>query len=187
MVVLSPALLLAGCDRAGEPDTSGGRAAPSSAPAGATRGPAGPADVTYTTPPTWATSPKQSPMRKASYVVPRADGDPEDGELSVAQAGGSLDQNIARWAGQFDRKPADVKRHARTVNGLDVTLVEIRGEYAGMAMPGAPAAGKKGGWALLGAIVATNPPTFFKLTGPEKTVTGAQAGFDALVDSLKAK
>jgi hypothetical protein len=54
-------------------------------------------------------------------------------------------------------------------------------------MPGAPAAEKKPAFALLGAIVATSPPTFFKLTGPDKTVMAAQRDFERLVDGLRAK
>jgi hypothetical protein len=71
---------------------------------------------------------------------------------------------------------------------MRVTVVEIHGDYAGMSMPGAPATpAKKPGWALLGAIVETSPPTFFKLTGPEKTLMLARADFDKLVESLHAK
>jgi hypothetical protein len=128
-------------------------------------------------------------MRKATYTIPRAAGDAEDGELSVSQAGGTVDQNVARWAGQFERRVEDAKRASRTVNGLRVTVVEIHGDYSGMTMPGAPAPApaKKPGWALLGAIVETSPPTFFKLTGPEKTVMHARPDFDRLVESLHAK
>ena len=50
-----------------------------------------------------------------------------------------------------------------------------------------PAAGPKDGYALLGAIVETVTPTFFKLTGPEKTVNAAKADFDKFIDSLRPK
>jgi hypothetical protein len=126
-------------------------------------------------------------MRKATYRVPRAAGDAEDGELTISQAGGSVEQNVARWAAQLDRKPADVKREKKKVAGFDVTIVEIRGDYGGMAMPGAPPQPKKPGWALLGAIVDTSPPTFLKLTGPEKSVLAARPDFDRFIDGLKAK
>jgi hypothetical protein len=194
---------LAACDKASEPEGSR-PAAPASTPAppaaarlsGPVRGaaagdpipggPAAPSDVTWEAPAGWTLG-KSSPMRKATYVVPRAAGDAEDGELSVAQAGGSVDQNVARWAQQLGQKPADVKRSERTVNGLAVTLVEIHGDYAGMTMPGAPPAAKKAGFALLGAIVETSPPTFFKLVGPDRTVRGAQRDFERLMDTLHAK
>ncbi len=84
-------------------------------------------------------------MRKATYTIPRAAGDAEDGELSVSQAGGGLDQNLTRWAGQFDQKLADVKREERTTHGLKVMVVEIHGTYKAMAMPGAPPARRQDG------------------------------------------
>jgi hypothetical protein len=126
-------------------------------------------------------------MRKATYHVPRAPGDVEDPELSVSQAGGTVEQNVARWAKQLDRKPSDAKRSERTVNGLKVTTVELHGDYSPMAMPGGPTSVKKPGFALLGAIVETSPLTFLKLVGPDKSVVAAQRDFDKLVDGVRAK
>jgi hypothetical protein len=152
--------------------------------------------VAFEAPAGWTKAEKAGPMRKATYTVPRAPGDTEDAELSVSQAGGTVDQNVARWALQLDRKLPDVKREERTVNGLKVTVVEIHGEYTGMPMPGAPSPTKKPGYALLGAIVQTSPQaapsalaplTFLKLVGPDKSVGAAQRDFDKLVESLRAK
>jgi hypothetical protein len=39
---------------------------------------------------------------------------------------------------------------------------------------------------MLAAIVETDPPTFFKLVGPERTINGAKSEFEALMASLKA-
>jgi hypothetical protein len=196
---LVAAVSLAACNKTSEPDPSSTRGPASSAPGPASpmntaparatppSGPAGPAEVGYDAPGAWTRAPKPGPMRKATFYVPRVPGDPEEGEMSVSQAGGSVDQNIARWALQLDRKLGDVKRTPRIVNGVAVTVVEIHGDYLGMSMPGAPPPVKKPGFALLGAIAETSPPTFFKLLGPEKTVVAAQRDFDKLVDSLHAK
>jgi hypothetical protein len=184
-----PVALAVSCTRTREPDRSNAPAlAPSSTSPAAPAAPKGaqqPAEVIYVAPPAWSKVENASRMRKATFRIPRAPGDSEDGELSVSQAGGSIDQNLQRWAGQFGHTLADVKRDHRSPSGLQVTLVQIRGAYAGMAMPGAPAQETKPGYALLGAIVETSPPTFFKLTGPERTVTAAQADFDKLVASLR--
>lgn len=176
----------ASCNKTGEPDRS---AAPPSASSDTARdtAPAGPAEVAYEAPAAWTKAGNPSPMRKATFHVPRAAGDPEDGELSVSQAGGSIDQNVQRWAGQFGRQLGDVKRADRSAAGLRVTVVQILGPYTGMAMPGGAATGAKPGYALLGAIVETSPPTFFKLIGPERTVMAAQPDFDKLIASLRAK
>jgi hypothetical protein len=187
--VVLAVLLLAACNKPAEPDR-GDKPAP---PGGSARpaAPSGPAvsaaEVTWEAPAAWVKAENPSPMRKATYRVPRAAGDPEDAELSVSQAGGSLEMNIARWAGQLGKKSGEVKREKKRVAGLDVTTVEIHGEYGGMAAPGAPPQEKKAGYALLGAIVETSPPTFFKMTGPDKTVGAARADFDRFIDGLKAK
>jgi hypothetical protein len=149
--------------------------------------PAGPAEVTWDAPAAWVKAENPSPMRKATYRVPHAAADTDDAELSVSSAGGTVELNVNRWAGQLGAKPEDVKREKKKVGGLDVTVVEIHGTYSGMGMPGAAPAAAKPGWALLGAIVGTSTPTFFKMTGPDKTVAAARADFDKLVDSLRAK
>jgi hypothetical protein len=181
---------LAGCNKQSEPDASGEPASRASATPPAkppASRPEGPSDVTFDAPAGWTKAEKAGPMRKATYHVPPAPDDADDVELSVSQAGGTVDQNIARWALQLERKLPDVKRDERTVNGLKVTVVEIHGDYTPMAMPGSPSAGKKPRYALLGAIVQTSPPTFLKLVGPEKSVGVAHRDFDKLVDSLRAK
>jgi hypothetical protein len=143
--------------------------------------------VAWDAPPSFQKAENSSPMRKATYRVAKAEGDTEDAELTVTQVGGGVEPNIKRWAGQLGQQMDAVKREARTVNGLKVTVVEMHGTYSGMAMPGAPAGPAKPGFALLGAIVETSTPTFFKLTGPDKTVAASRGDFDRLVGSLRAK
>lgn len=139
------------------------------------------AALTWVAPSRWVKSPNASPMRIATYRVPHAEGDAEDAELSVVRAGGDTDANIARWLGQFDevgRKSA--KRTERVVAGLQVVVVEVQGAYVGMGTEPRP------GFAMLSAIVDTGTTKhFFKMTGPAKSVLGARAEFDALVDSIK--
>jgi hypothetical protein len=141
----------------------------------------GPGDLAYDVPAAWKSAPNPSTMRKATFIVPRAAGDTSDGELAVSSAMGGVDANVGRWAGQFGN--ATPKTEKRTVNGLAVTIVEIKGPYAGMGQP-APTPNQM----LLGAIVdGGDQQHFFKLVGPEKTVTAARKDFDAFVASLRAK
>jgi len=136
--------------------------------------------------------PPKSAMRKASYEVPRANGDGEDGELAVFYfgpgQGGSIDANVDRWVKQFsDISPNDVKRADREANGLRQHTVEIeRGTFdAGqMAMGGNK--GPRKDYALEGAIVETpGGAYFFKMTGPSKTVLAARGPFLQLLDSVR--
>jgi hypothetical protein len=130
--------------------------------------------------------PNANTMRKATYKVPKAAGDPEDAELTVSAAGGGVEANVKRWAGQFGS--AEPKSETKTVHDLKVTLVEIKGTYqAAAGMMGGPTTPKEK-YMLLGAVVDQGDRQyFFKMTGPEKTVTAAKKDFDALVASVHAK
>jgi hypothetical protein len=156
--------------------------------------PASPAmDITWVDPPGLRRVPPKNAMRKASYEVPRANGDAEDGELAVFYfgpgQGGSIDANVDRWVKQFSGISAnDVKRADREANGLRQHTVRIeRGTFdAGqMAMGGSK--GPKQDYALEGAIVESpSGAYFFKMTGPARTVAAARAPFLQLLDSIRA-
>jgi hypothetical protein len=139
----------------------------------------------------WQNGPEK-PMRTATYLIPAAKGDSDGGECAVfMNIGGGVDANIQRWIGQFeqpDGSPSDskAKQKKETINGFSVTTVDLTGIFkgGGMAMGQTPA--KKTGYRLLGAIVETpQGEVFFKLTGPEKTITAAQPGFQSLLKSIK--
>ena len=156
------------------------------APAASAQAAAGPDDLGWQAPATWVSVPNANAMRKATYKVPRTGGDTEDAELTISAAMGGAEANIKRWAGQFGN--AEPKTEPRNVGGLKVTLVEIKGTFAsGGGMMGGPTT-PKDRYMLLGAVVETGERQhFFKLTGPEKTVTAAKKDFDAFVSSVRAK
>jgi hypothetical protein len=195
------AAMATACSKTPEPSPTSApeqaQSPPSTAAAAAPAAPAAPAaerkpaaELAWTVPSSWESVPNPSPMRKATFKIKRAQGDTEDAELSVSQAGGSVDANIDRWVGQFSTKSeGSPKRNELTVNDLKVTVVEVHGTFSGSGMPGMPAADPKANHALLGAIAQT--PTgalwFFKLTGQDKTITAARADFDKFVNSLRLK
>lgn len=141
--------------------------------------------LTWKVPARWQTVPNTSSMRIATYRIPRAAGDDADADVSVTQAGGTVQANVDRWMGQFGPEAKGAaKQSTKKIAGLDVTIVEVEGTYNG-GMGGDKAATKA---ALLGAIVATEGmPHFFKITGPAKTVLAARAELDALLASLATK
>jgi len=146
---------------------------------------AGPADVAWDAPAAWQSAPNPSTMRKATYKIPKAAGDDEDAELTVSSAAGGVDANIKRWETQFGQAKAKVE--PRSPNGLKVSVVEIKGTFAGGGMMGGPST-PKNNQMLLGAVVdAGDKQHFFKMVGPEKTVSAARKDFEALVASLRAK
>ena len=105
--------------------------------------------------------------------------------------GGSVEANLKRWAGQFeqpDGKDSEkvAKREKLQIAGLPVTMMSLSGIYLASAGPMSPIKERKPNFRLLAAIVeAPKGLVFFKLTGPNKTVTAAEAEFRALLDSLR--
>jgi hypothetical protein len=145
------------------------------------------AGIHWSIPKRW-TEQGQRPMRVATYTIPAAEGDAETGECAIFyfgnDQGGTVDQNIERWIGQFE--PAGVPARTRKdVNGLKVTLVQVAGAYLAPAGPMMQSSGKKENFRLLGAIVeGPEGSVFYKFTGPAKTVSGAEGEFNAMVESL---
>jgi len=156
-----------------------------SAPTGAAAA-IGPDDIGYEAPKAWTSVANPNAFRKATFKVPKTAGDTEDAELTVSSASGGVDQNVKRWAGQFGS--AEPKTTPRTVNGLKVTIVEIKGTFSsGPGMMGGPST-PKDKWMLLGAVVDSGERQhFFKMTGPEKTVNAARSDFDAFVATFRGK
>ena len=179
-------LVTAACSKTPEPapappSSADKPAEKASAPATAAKAPG---ELAWDAPPSFQTAPNTSGMRKATYKFAKVAGDDEDAELSVMAASGGVDANIQRWSGQFGNAPP--KADARTVGALKVTIVEIKGTYSGGMMRGG--ATPKDKQMLLGAIVDQGDQQwFFKMTGPEKTVTAAKPDFEKLVSSLHVK
>jgi hypothetical protein len=131
----------------------------------------------------WQLVPNPSPMRLATYRIPRAQGDAADAELSVTRVGGSAEANAERWIGQFDQAgQRTAQRSTRPVGSAEVAMVEVEGTYSG---PMSKDGSRQPGWALLGAIVPMpGMPYFFKLTGPRRSVLAARSELGTLLDSL---
>ena len=104
--------------------------------------------------------------------------------------GGSVDLNLQRWRDQFETDtggPPSLAERKSTINGLAVTTVSLAGTYlASMGPMFQSGTVKKPGYRMLGAIVeAPEGNVFVKLTGPEKTVLGADGEFQAFLNSLR--
>ena len=147
----------------------------------------------WTVPENWVEERPSSSMRRAQYRLP-GNADSEDAEVVVFYfgpgQGGGVEANAQRWASQFTAPGGgpsqDVEMRQLEANGLPMLRVEVRGTYDGGMRMGAPGPSSFPGYMLLGAIVAgPDSNWFFKLTGPEATVTEHASGFDALLESLE--
>ena len=175
---------VAGCTKQQQQQGSG-QAGANMASLGSITGTAG--GIRWSIPKRW-TEQGERQMRVATYAVPAAEGDAETGECAVyyfgKDQGGTVDQNIERWIGQFEPDGVPAKSR-KDVNGMKVTLVQVAGAYLAPAGPMMQSSGKKENFRLLGAIVeGPEGLVFYKFTGPAKTVTGAEGEFNAMVESL---
>ena len=149
-----------------------------------------PAGITWVDPPGLRRVPPMNPTHKASYVVPRAPGDSEDGQMAVFHLApgdaGTPDADIEHWVSQFSAaNPSDVKRAEHDADGLHEQTVEIEhGTFdAGQTPAGSP--GPKRDYALEGALVqGPNGAYSFKMTGPARTVAAARSAFMQLLGSV---
>ncbi len=143
--------------------------------------------VTFEAPAAWKQVQPKSSMRRAQFTLAAVEGDTEPGELAVfvfADGAGTVQSNVERWQSQF--KDAEGKTppvDSKVVKGknVDVTRVSVQGTYSD------PFSGKgaQKGFRLLGGIVQTPKGGYYlKLVGPEKTITAAEKGFDALLASV---
>jgi hypothetical protein len=146
------------------------------------------AGVHWNAPASWK-SQAPRPMRAATYVVQAAPDDKEDGECGIYYfgqgKGGSVDDNMKRWIGQFEPPQQEAQPRQRTISGLNVTTIDLSGTYTGAGGPMATTKTIKPGYRLLGAIVeAPEGLIFIKFTAPAKTVAANQVNFENLLKSL---
>ncbi|MGI8905820.1 MAG: hypothetical protein ACR2IE_04935 [Candidatus Sumerlaeaceae bacterium] len=153
------------------------------------------AGIAFTVPEGWKSVKPASGFRVAQYELAGKSG---FAELAVFYfgpgQGGSVEDNVKRWAGQFKSDdpttttvPVDV---AQVSNGdLSLALVRTSGTFdpgsMGPAM-GAPAAPKPK-YGLLGLVVVGGPegPVFIKATGPKGTVDEQAQNFETFARSSK--
>lgn len=153
-----------------------------------------------TVPESWQRKQPRVNIIEYEYEVPAAKDDERPARVTVMGAGGSVEDNINRWYGQF-RQPdeSDTSKAAKVeekeVAGQKVTLVDVGGTY--LDKPGGPFAGgqtvERENYRMLAAIVETTHKGkktgnyFIKLIGPKQTVADSKKPFDQMIDSLRGK
>ena len=149
--------------------------------------------IKWTAPKKW-TKQADRPMRAATYTVPRAAGDPEDGECAVyffgPGQGGSTEANLDRWSKQFQTPGGQPVGNAKTgkqnIAGFHVTTVDISGTYMATSGPMMAATAAKPNYRMLAAVIEGKQANiFFKFTGPKKTVAAAETDFQTMLKSIK--
>lgn len=140
---------------------------------------------TFTVPAGWQEaelSPAQVGIIAASFEVPEAG---EDVSLTLSTVGGGVQANVDRWIGQFP-DGGSPETEMLTVDGMEVTWLELRGTFSGMRGPFAGGADPKSDWMMIGVAFEGEPQDFYiKLTGPQAAVEDLEAEFRGFVESAR--
>lgn len=148
--------------------------------------------VAITAPEGWHKKQPRVRIIAYEYAVPAADGDENDGRMTVMLAGGSIDANVQRWYGQFKQpdggdtsKVATVEK--KEIADHDVHLVDVSGTFLDRRGPVAPAVSREE-YRMLAAIVETKQGNFFiKFYGPQKTVEEQEAVFMQMIEGMATR
>jgi hypothetical protein len=191
------ALICCGCSKnsgAVAPNSTAAQSPSSSAQSQSAAG-----ELRYNVPEGWVVEKTTSSMRVAQYKLPKIAGDTDDGLLVLYYfgqgQGGTPQANIDRWIDQMKQPDGSAskdkaKTETLTVNGLQVTTVDVLGNYSGgmgMAQGTAPQ-DSKAIYRLRAAIVDTPKGSYFvKLTGPEKTVGHWEQAYGEYLKSFEFK
>lgn len=151
-----------------------------------------PVEYSFTVPGGWVAE-TPGAMRKLQFKLPRHGNDTEDVQVWVSIAGGTREQNLARWHGEFTQPDGkdtqDVaKTSTRTVNGVEIFEYDVRGTcVATGGMMGGPQGAPKENWRQIVSAMGEGPvQTFVKIRGPAASVDHWEASYRQYVDSVKA-
>jgi hypothetical protein len=129
---------------------------------------------------------------EAEFEAKSSKPDTTAARLTIMASGGSIEQNLERWVGQFSQEDGSntedhTKQKEEKVNGMKVFLVDITGTYADSAGPFAGNATQRKGYRMLGAIVETKVAGnyYFKMYGPQATMDEHEKRFLEMVKSVK--
>jgi hypothetical protein len=128
------------------------------------------------------------------FRVPAAEGDEADGRLTVMAAGGSIDDNLDRWYGQFIQPDGGSTKELAKVKKLElagetVHLVDMSGTFKDQKGPFAPAV-ERPKYRMLGAIVTlknSRANYYVKFYGPQRTVAEQERAFTKMIEGLTRK
>jgi hypothetical protein len=143
--------------------------------------------LTLTAPEAWQRKPPQSGFVAAEFSLPRAEGDENDGRLTISTAGGSVQDNIDRWRTQFGGKPQKDSQEELEIGGTKLTVVDLSGTYNDQPGPFAPGV-QRPGYRMLAAIIPVSDQLHFvKAYGPEKSMAKHEEAFRAFLQTLELK
>ena len=136
-------------------------------------------------PDNWNAVKPSSSMRLMEFQIGKNN---TDASMAVFKnIGGTIDNNLERWAGQFGYQllDEDVRLTNETINGIDFHIISILGTYTNTMAFSPNAAKPKNNYRLLGAIANTSDGLYyFKMTGPNDIINNELEEFSYFIQSL---
>lgn len=153
------------------------------------------AGVAFTVPETWKNEPPANRFRVAQFSLP---GEAGPAELVFSYfgkgQGGSIEDNVRRWAGQFTSDDPTTSALGADVaefesDGLRVALVKTSGTYnpGMMAAMSGGSAEPRPNYALFGMVIEGAPQgtVFVKATGPKATIEAQEENLTSFARSVR--
>jgi hypothetical protein len=143
--------------------------------------------IVLTAPAGWVRQEPRVRIIDAEFLVPAAEGDPADGRITIMAAGGSVQQNLDRWVGQFAQTQRN-QTDKLQIAGRQLQRLDLVGTYKDQKTPFTPAVMREN-YRMLGAIIPTEEHGnyFIKFYGPKATVTKHEEAFQKFLESLQVK
>ncbi len=150
------------------------------------------AGLGYDVPAEWTSKPSSSSMRAAVWELA---GEGEPAEVVIFYfgegGGGGVEANLDRWFGQFEQPDGSSTRDKatiteRSVNGLELTIADVRGTFIAPVRPGASQRNNNAGHRMIGAVVEGGTgPWYIRVLGSEANITKWEASVEAFLSSLR--
>lgn len=141
----------------------------------------------------WEEVATTSKMRVVQYKLPRVAPDAEDAELIVFHfpgGGGSVQDNLDRWVGQFAQPDGSESKDkasssTRKVGAFALTEMTLCGTYVAETSPGSGERFNKPGWCMNACVIeGPGGPFYAKAVGPSATLAHWRPSWNAFLSAL---
>jgi hypothetical protein len=144
-------------------------------------------------PEAWKREEPRSRIIEHEFSIPAAEGDENPGRMTIMAAGGSVEDNVARWYAQFKQPDGgatknNAEEEKKEIGGVEVHFVDITGTFIDRPSPMQKGVEREN-YRMLGVILVGDKigQQFIKFTGPAKTVEENAEAFAKMVEELKVK
>ncbi len=146
----------------------------------------------------WIKGQPKSNIVQYEFTAPKVEDKAQAARITFTASGGTIDQNIDRWYGQFEQADKSATKDKAKVekfeaDGQTIHWVDIPGTFKDTmgAGPFAPSKAPtlRENYRMLGAIIETKGMGnhYVKITGPADTVEKLSEGFKKMLKDLKVK